>query len=523
MESAISGISPIPTAVSAMAEIAERIWEGFQDDLQFRTLPEVNKWISDSKDYLFELSKQTDNSSLMRLVIGLSSLYHFFLDKLSELNPLFDSLLCVQNSNSMLIVSNFIATIASKTYETDEKFSRRYLNRAIGLIKARTDYTSNMMGLFLVREISTQLPYFFIYNYSAANQLLWPYVISHNDSIRTLALDVFNRYLNILTRAHGNSQRLTFRGIFQHAMSMIEVNKKPITLGALGVISTIVQMRSLFFEQNAKQIYETISPLIKSREIEIRTAADKCISLISLLEPDFFICTIWDGYFEELKDLSNYQETITNILDILSCIIKWLPQPLISSSNQFLGLLKKLAANAKPFQYKIIVEILANINRIYPQMFNDNPNDLFEIVKYVMFTKRFIDYFPTLIKEVPSFMTTVSEPFIQLIFSSLNQNNADAYSALNIIPLIPNISEDMKNRLYELASKYLQSDNGDLRVIACRAILFLSSNTKSIFQLNKILGLTLTEPVAKVRVAFIDSFQTDYFALLAQKPLLHFF
>ena len=71
MESAISGISPIPTAVSAMAEIAERIWEGFQDDLQFRTLPEVNKWISDSKDYLFELSKQTDNSSLMRLVIGL--------------------------------------------------------------------------------------------------------------------------------------------------------------------------------------------------------------------------------------------------------------------------------------------------------------------------------------------------------------------------------------------------------------------------------------------------------------------
>ncbi|KAI5538696.1 protein serine/threonine kinase protein [Trichomonas vaginalis G3] len=522
MESTVSRIV-LPTTFSEAQNLTKRIWDDIRDTLQLKNQTELAKWISDSKDYLTTLSEVKDNTSLLKLYIGLTSLCHFFLDNLSELYPLFDTLLSSQNSNNMLIFSNFIAKVAQKTCETDEKFSRRYLNRGIGLIKARTDNTSNMMGLFLIREISTHLPYFFIYNYPAANQLLLPYIISTNDSIRTLALDVFTKYISILTRAHGNRQhKLTIRNTFNYAMNLLRDQRKYSTHGALGIMNAVISMRLFPSDVQASKFYTAIYPFTKNREMIIKALSYKVISLISLIDADFFLNSIWESYLTELNDLSKSPDAIPPLLDIIFSLIKFLPQPKKIINNNLISLFLTITYQATNLYYPMIVDIIAKIIQIDPDFFNINTSMLFSIINPVMFERKFIDLFPKLIKEIPPLIKQFSEGILFKIANEVTSSGQDSLSALKLIPLIPDIPFGYKEVLYEASTSYLFSKDGDLRVTASRAILYLSSSHRSLDQILKILSSTLSEPSPEIKVSFIEIFDEFYYEILAQKPVLNF-
>ena len=265
MESAVSAIR-LPKTYKEFIYISNKLWESIREDLESRLPEELKKWIIESKEYLFKLSKFDDNISIEKLTIGLSCLYHFFLNDLSTLNPLFDMILNSHNSNTMMFISTLIARISAETCETDDKFARRYLNRSIGLLKARTDFHSNMMGLFLIREISDPLPYFFIFNYPDAHHLLWSFVISENESIRTLAIDVFRHYLFILTRAHGYNLRYSFDTIFKNVIFHIKNEKKDSSIGSLSILCSLLDLKPSFFESYAQEVFEIVSPHLLSRK-----------------------------------------------------------------------------------------------------------------------------------------------------------------------------------------------------------------------------------------------------------------
>lgn len=522
MESTISRISP-PSTVLEAEKLTKRIWDNFRDSLQLKTQAELRQWISDSKDFLEKLSLIKDNTSIMKLYVGLSSLYHFFLDNLSELYQLFDSLLSCQNSNSMLIIAHFISRVAAKTYETDEKFSRRYLNRAIGLIKTRTDNISNMMGLFLIREISTQLPYFFIYYYPSANELLLAFIISTNDSIRTLALDLFTKYLSILTRAQTNrQQQLVIRGSFNFAIGLLKDQRRHTMHGALSIIATILQMKIIPFDQQANKLYAAILPCSKYRDLLIRTTADKAIALICILDSDFFLNSVWEPFYAELIELSKFSDALPTLLDIIYCLIKYLPTPKSIINIEFISLFLTIANQVNSFYYKTIVDIVEEINQIDLDFFNQHPNILFSIVSPVMFDASFVDYFPRLIKEVPPLLKNYSEGFLMRIISEISENHQNSLIALKLIPLIHDMAYGYKEMLYNLASNFLLSKDGNMRVTASRTILYLTSSHRSLDQILKILSITLSEPSPEVKVAFINSFDENYFEILALKPVLNF-
>jgi len=521
MESAVSAIR-IPKSYQEIISIADRLWESLCEDLEFRLPNELQKWIDESFSYLSELSKSRDNSSMIRLLIGLTSLYHFYLSNLSTLNPLFDTLLNCQLPTTMLAVATCISRIATQTCETDDKFARRYLNRAIGLLKARTDFSSNMMGLFLIREISDPLPYFFIFNYPDAQDLLWPFVLSENDSIRTISTDVFRHYLLILIRARGYNLRVGFERIFNSSIIHIKSTKGLSSLGAIGILSALIDLKPVFFESLAHEIFAIILPFLQSRNTSLRISALECISRISLLDKEMFIARVFTSFLEEIKRLTSNRSALPTICSSLLVLIKSI-QPLTRYNHDIQHILIGLSNTANNEDRRLIVQVLSEITRVDPEILSEFGPNLWVIVKRIMYDHSFIDFFQILINQVPSFLKSYRKKLCEeLIYSLKNDLDVSQY-ALKLIPMIPDISIDHRNELLHLSNQFLFSKNDDQRAASPLSILHLTPSSGSEKLLKKIIGIALSEPSPKVRASFLESFGDDFYPLLSQEPFIPFF
>ncbi|EAY13093.1 PIKK family atypical protein kinase [Trichomonas vaginalis G3] len=517
---------PLPDMYSNLISISKSIWEIFVGRLRVLQPEELNQWISDSYNYLTNLSQNRSSENYRKLCIGMLSLYHFFLSDVSPLEPLINALYSTNEVISMQLAAYCIASIASELPPTNDNFARKHIEIALSKIKLeRNNYQDNLFGLFLLRELGEMIPLPFLIHSPNVPEQIWPFLINTSFEIRMAASQVLERYLTILVKYQGYRLKEIFDAIFQNALMHLHKNPDNCPQGALTVLLLILKQKGEFYEHKANIIFDAVFPFAQGKEP--REPAISVLGQLAAINPVLFRDD--SKFILLLEIIKNHKEgTFLNCIEALTNLINNVPEKFgVLGQSVFLILRGSLQYNkdliAAPLM-DVLLAIAKKTNILQNQNFN-----LWEIIEKFIFTKTFLQHFPVFLETIPNFWVDYSFRIVDAtvdLFQNTKKSHVSKSNAFNLICLFPTVLSSHQKLLISSLRDYLLSKSEEDILLAPKAVLhiLLETDNYELHQiLHQVIDIATGHDSVNVRVSCLNAFRENQYHLLANPVFLDFF
>ena len=136
MEAVINSCN-LPASKDNVILYAERTWSYLTKQLHILPSAEMKLWVDFETEYLQSLLTPKEEAGIQKFIIGLYTIFHFYVDNLSKIQNLVDALFSFSNEAVMDLSAIFIVKIAKESYKTDDSFTKRGMKVAFDFLKNR--------------------------------------------------------------------------------------------------------------------------------------------------------------------------------------------------------------------------------------------------------------------------------------------------------------------------------------------------------------------------------------------------
>ena len=516
---------PLPEDYAALINLSSSLWITFVGQLRGLTPDELDIWVQNSLKYLSMLAKYRKSDDYKRLCVGLMSIYHFFLNDISPLEPLIQTLYSSNEVITMQLATYCISNIAKSLPPNNDSFSKKEIELALNLIKPeKSGYQNKLFGLFLLRELSNAIPLTFLLHSGDVPNQIWDLLINSYAEIRMAASQVLERYLNILVKYQGYRLREIFNNLMVKTSTHIMNNPSDCPQGALVVLSLLLKQKGQFFKNQSKVIFDTASGFYKTKG-EVKAIANYVLAELSEVDSSIFSDEVFNDLFNVLRKpdeeyFSKYTDSVVLLINNIG------PEKFQGKENQiykFILDVMKFKKNDVPTAvFDVLRALLDKMPGVLQRI------DLWSIISHFLFTSKFADLFPEFEKKIPDFWIRYSNDICDRVINILNDLKSSHYSKMNAVKLLTIIpsSSAYQKTLATILRRFLLSKSQEELIYAPKALLHITANSSNLEihqTLHQIIDIATGHESDNVRVSCLNSFSEAHFPILASPIFLDFF